>query len=56
MLRKSEKKNYAKFLSYKSIALLNTLKKFLKSIVFERIQYVVKILKTFSNIQIKVRK
>ena len=37
MLRKLKKKNYAKFSSYKSIALLNTLNKMLKSIVFERI-------------------
>ena len=37
MLRKSRKKNYAKFSSYKSITLLNTLNKILKSIVFKRI-------------------
>ena len=37
MLRKSKKKNYSEFSSYKSIALLNTLNKMLKSIVFERI-------------------
>ena len=37
MLRKSRKKNYSKFSSYKLIALLNTLNKMLKSIVFERI-------------------
>ena len=56
MLRKSKKKNYAKFSSYKSIALLNTLNKMLKSIVFERIRYVVETLKTFSNIQMNARK
>ena len=56
MLRKSKKKNYSKFSSYKSIALLNTLSKMLKSIVFERIQYVVETLKTLSNIQISARK
>ena len=50
MLRKSRKKNYAKFSSYKSIALLNTLNKILKLIVFKRIQYVVKMLKIFLNI------
>ena len=50
MLRKSKKKNYLKFSTYKSIALLNTLNKMLKSIMFKRIQYVVKTLKTFSNI------
>ena len=37
MLRKSKKKNYAKFSSYKLIALLNTLSKILKLIVFKRI-------------------
>ena len=50
MLRKSRKKNYIEFSSYKLIALLNTLNKMLKSIVFKRIRYVVKILKIFSNI------
>ena len=50
MLRKSRKKNYAKFSSYKSIVLLNMLNKILKSIVFKRIRYVIKMLKTFSNI------
>ena len=50
MLRKSKKKNYLKFSLYKSIALLNTLNKMLKSIVFKRIRYVVETLKTFSNI------
>ena len=56
MLRKSRKKNYIKFSLYKSIALLNMLNKMLKSIMFERIQYVVKTLKTFLNIQISARK
>ena len=37
MLRKLKKKNYLKFSTYKSIALLNTLNKMLKSIVFKRI-------------------
>ena len=56
MLRKSKKKNYSKSSMYKSIALLNTLNKMLKSIVFERIRYVVKMMKTFSNIQMNARK
>ena len=47
ILRKSRKKNYVRFLLYKSIALLNTLSKILKSIVFECIRYVVKMLKYF---------
>ena len=50
MLRKSKKKNYAKFLSYKLIALLDTLSKMLKLIVFDYIKYVVKTSKTFSQI------
>ena len=50
ILRKSKKKNYLKLSSYKLIALLNTLNKMLKSIVFKCIWYVVKALKTFSNI------
>ena len=50
MLRKSKKKDYDKFSSYKLIALLNTLSKMLKSIVSERIRYVVKTLKTFLSI------
>ena len=37
MLRKLRKKNYSKFSLYKSIALLNTLSKMLKLIVFEHI-------------------
>ena len=56
MLRKSKKKNYTKFSLYKLIALLNTLKKLLKLIVFERIKYVVKTLKRFLNIQISACK
>ena len=56
MLRKSKKKNYSKFSSYKSIALLNTLSKMLKLIVFKCIRYVVEALKTFSNIQMNARK
>ena len=36
MLRKSDKKNYTKLLSYKSITLLNMLNKMLKLIVLKR--------------------
>ena len=50
ILRKPKKKNYSKSSSYKLIALLNTLNKILKSIVFECIRYVVEALKTLSNI------
>ena len=50
MLRKSNKKNYTKSSLYKSIALLNTLNKMLKSIISERFQYVIEMLSTFLNI------
>ena len=56
MLRKSRKKDYSKSLLYKSIALLNTLNKILKLIMFEHIRYVVKTLQMFSNIQMSARK
>ena len=50
MLRKSDKKNYTKSLLYKSIVLLNTLNKMLKSIVLKRFQYIVEALNTFLNL------
>ena len=56
MLRKSEKKNYIKLLLYKSIALLNTLNKILKSIVLKRFWYVIEMLNMFLNIQMNARK
>ena len=56
MLRKPKKKNYSKSSSYKSIALLNTLNKMLKSIMFKRIRYAVETLKTLSNTQMSARK
>ena len=56
MLRKSNKKNYTKSSSYKSIALLNTLNKMLKSIMSKRFWYAIETLNTFSNIQMNARK
>ena len=56
MLRKLKKKNYSKSSSYKSIALLNTLNKMLKLMMFKRIEYVIETLKTFLNIQMNARK
>ena len=50
ILRKSNKKNYTKSSSYKSIALLNTLNKMLKSIVLKHFRYIVEALSTLSNI------
>ena len=56
MLRKFKKKNYTKLSLYKSIALLNTLNKVLKSIISKRIRYVVETLKTFLNTQMNARR
>ena len=56
VLRKFSKKNYTKSSFYRSIALLNTLNKILKSIVSKRIYYVVETLKTFLNMQINARR
>ena len=56
MLRKSDKKNYTKSLLYKSIALLNTLSKMLKSIMSKCFRYIVETLSTLSNIQMNARK
>ena len=56
LLRKSNNKDYTNSKSYKSIALLNTLSKTLKSIISERIRYVVKTHATLSNTQMKVKK
>ena len=56
LFRKSNNKDYTNFKSYKSIALLNTLSKTLKSIISERIRYVVETHATLSNIQMRVKK
>ncbi len=56
MLRKSNKKNYFKFLFFKSIVLFDTLNKILKFIILKRFRYIVKIHNTLSNTQIKARK
>ena len=49
LLRKSSNRDYTNFKSYKSIVLLNTLSKTLKSIVSKRIRYVVEMHATLSN-------
>ena len=56
MLRKFKKKNYKKLLLYRSIALLNTLNKILKSIILKRIRYILETLKTFLNTQMNARR
>ena len=56
LLRKSNSKNYTKSKSYKSIALLNTLSKILKSIISERIRYVVETHAILSNTQMRIKK
>ena len=56
MLRKLEKKDYLKLLSFRFIALLNTLNKMLKLIILKRLCYVVKAYNTLFDIQIKIRK
>ena len=56
LLRKSNNKDYTNFKSYKSIALLNTLSKTLKSIISKRIRYVVETHATLSNTQMRIKK
>ena len=56
MLWKLNKKNYTKSSSYRSVALLNTLNKILKSIVSKYFWYVIKALNTFLNTQMNARK
>jgi len=55
VLRKSSKKNYLKLFVFRSIALLDTLKKTLELIVSKRLRYVVEEAKTLSNTQMKAR-
>ncbi len=49
ILQKLEKKNYLKLLFFKSIILLNTLNKMLKSIILKRLCYIVKVYNTLLN-------
>ncbi len=55
VLRKLSKKNYLKLFVFRSIALLDTLKKTLKLIVSKRLRYVIKEAKILSNIQMKTK-
>ena len=56
MLQKLSKKNYTKSSLYKSIVLLNTLNKMLKSIILKRFRYIVETLSMFLSIQMNARK
>ena len=56
LLRKSSNRDYTNLKSYKSIILLNTLNKTLKSIVSKRIRYVVEMHATLSNTQMRIKK
>ncbi len=56
MMQKSNKKDYFNAKIYKSIALLNTLSKILKFIIFEHLQNVVKTCNSILNIQIRACK
>ncbi len=53
---KSDKKNYSNAKTYKSIALLDTLSKILKFIIFEHLRNVVEACDSISNTQMKTRK
>ncbi len=50
ILRKLEKKDYLKLLSFRFIILLNTLNKILKFIILKRLYYIVKVFNTLFNI------
>ncbi len=55
VLRKLDKKNYSKLFVFKSIALLNTLKKALKSMISKRLRYVIEKAKTLLDTQIRIK-
>ncbi len=56
MLRKLKKKNYLELLSFRFIALFNTLNKILKSIILKRFRYVVKAHNILFDTQIKIKR
>jgi len=53
---KSDKKDYFNAKIYKSIALLNTLNKALKFIIFKRLQNIIEMCNSILNIQMRVHK
>jgi len=56
VLRKLDKKNYSKLFAFKLIALLDTLKKALKSIISKRLRYVVEEAKSLLDTQMRARR
>lgn len=56
MLRKPGKKDYSEFLSFRPIALLDTLDKMLESIISKRLRYVVETHSTLPDTQIEARR
>lgn len=54
-LKKSRKSNYSTFKTYSFIAFLNTLEKILKTIIANKIIYLTKKFKLFSNTQMSAR-
>ncbi len=56
MIWKSDKKDYFNAKIYKSIALLNTLNKALKFIIFKRLQNIIEMCNSILNIQMRVHK
>ena len=56
VFKKSEKNDYSNSKIYRSIVLLNTLKKFLKIIMADKITILIKSKRFFSDVQMNVRK
>jgi len=56
VMRKPGKKDYSNAKAYRSIALLDTLSKILKFIIFERLRNVVEACGSISDTQMKARK
>ena len=50
MFKKSRKSNYINLKTYKSIVLLNIIKKILETIILNRIKYITKTYDSFFNI------
>ena len=55
MFKKPKKSDYTNLETYKSIILLNTIKKILEIIILNRIKYIIKTYNLFSNTQYDVR-
>ena len=55
MFKKSKKNDYTNSRTYRSIVLLNIMKKILETIILNRIKYITKTYDLLSNIQYDVR-